>query len=100
MYFSLNTLIFETNKKIVGSDPSAIVFKYGEDNIIRVSMGEVAYFFDYKKLYDVLQLNKINLREEKNVYETLSKHIINQLMAARGHKVYPEIATLPSDLIK
>lgn len=100
MYFNLNSLIFETNKKIVGSDPNAIVFKYGEDNEIRVSMGEVVYFFDHKKLHDVLVSNNINLQEEKIVYDTLSKHIINQLMASKGQKIYPEIATLSSDLIK
>ena len=100
MDFNLNTLIFETNKRIVGDDPNTIVFKYLEGKEMRVSMGEVAYFFDYKKLIEVLEINNVDLRDGKNIYEILSKHVINQLMASRGQKVYPEINTLSSDLIK
>ncbi len=100
MYLDLNTLIFETNKKIVGAEPNKIIFKYGEDNIIKVSMGEVVYFFDYQKLYEVLISHNIKLQEEKIVYDLLSKHIINQLMASTGKKIYPEVISLSSDLIK
>ncbi|GAB3287306.1 hypothetical protein [Hymenobacter tenuis] len=100
MHFNLNNLIRETNKKIISNDLDAVLFNYTEDNSIRVSMGEIAYFLDYIKLSEVLSVNDIDLKQEKNVYDTLSKHIINQLMAARGSKAYPEISTHPSDIIK
>jgi len=102
MDFNLTKLLAAVNSKFSHPKSGAVEFNLTEDNMILAYMGNVAYFFDYKKLQEVLDINVFDeYRKEETqslINELLSKHIINQLRAASGRKIYPEIKTHPSDL--
>jgi len=102
MDFNLTKLLQAVNRKFSHPKSGAVEFNLIENNMILAYMGNVAYFFDYKKLQEVLDINGFDqYRKEETqdlINELLSKHIINQFGAARGSKDYPEIKTHPSDL--
>lgn len=101
MDFNLSKLLNAVNMKLIGNSP--IEFKLTEDGTILSKMGEVSYYFDYKKLQAVLDENEFNHYYKDDTQDKacdlLSKHILNQLFAANGKKQFPEIKTLSSDLL-
>ena len=101
MDFNLSKLLKAINGKFSYPKDGAVEFLLAEEGII-AKMGEVAYYFDHKKLQAVLDGNEFNgyYRDETQdlANELLSKHIINQLQASLGRKVFPEIKTISSDL--
>jgi hypothetical protein len=99
MKINLNQLINSMNKLYNCKDNSLIIFELCDNNEIRVSKGEVAYFFNYQKLMEILEINKVDLKNPESVYEVLSKHLSNQLSASIGKKVHPEILSTTTDFI-
>jgi hypothetical protein len=102
MNFNLSGLLKAINSKISSPTVEAVKFYLTEDNMILAKMGEVSYYFDYKKLQMVLDGNEFNHYykddTQEKINELLSKHVINQLTAANGEKWYPEIKTVFSDI--
>jgi hypothetical protein len=98
MNINLNKLIAEVNKKFVGN-ANLVILEYMDDNQLRISIGDTSCFYFCNKFNNVLSAHNANLKDEAVVYGILSKHIVNQLNASRGEKVYPEILTVKSDYI-
>ena len=99
MNYNFNLLIAAANKQWSGSNPNLIQLEYAPDNVIRASKGDVSYYFDYEKVKLILQLNEVDLHNEKTVYDVLGKHLANQLSASMGSKIFPEIKSHSSDFI-
>lgn len=101
MDFNLTKLLKAVNTKFSYPKDGAVEFLLAKEGII-AKMGEVTYYFDHEKLQAVLDGNGFNgyYKDETQdlANEILSKHIINQLQASLGKKVYPEIKTISSDL--
>ena len=104
MNFNLSDLQNAVNDKFEQPLNTPVKFYLTDDCYILSKFGEVAYFFNYEKLQEVLDVNGFtHYYQEKTaelINELLSKHIINQITAARGYKLYPEIKTVMSDLNK
>lgn len=90
MDFNLNTLQKAVNEKFVKPLHTPVQFHLTDSGYILAKFGEVAYFFNYEKLKDVLAVNNFDhyYKEDTQyqVNELLSKHIINQLRASLGLK--------------
>jgi len=96
--FNLTKILNNVNKKIKSYEGIELLLT--DDNIC-FRTGGVVYFCDHRKFQDVLKVNEFNYSDsdiEDLDIELLSKHIVNQLTASIGKKVYPEVKTLPSDL--
>lgn len=101
MDFNLSALLDATNSKFEQPLHAPVKFHLTEDGWILAKMGEVAYFFNYKKLRAVLDGNNFDHYHKEDtqekINELLSRHIINQVTAGRGKKIYPEIKTVKGD---
>lgn len=83
------------DKYISGPTNVEILFT-SSDLIFRT--GSVNYYCDYIKLKEVLKLNQTEFSEQDQVSDLISKHIVNQLNASIGQKVFKDVKTHPSDL--
>lgn len=96
--FNLTKILNNLNTKI--KNPEGIELLLGDDSIT-FRNGGVVYFCDHEKFIEVLEINNFDYNKsdiEDLDVELLSKHIVNQLTASMGVKIYPEVKTLPSDL--
>lgn len=96
--FNLTKILNNINSKIQNSEEIEILL---DNNHISFRNGGVSYYCDYKKFQEVLEIHDFNYHNsEKEGLDTelLSRHIINQLTASLGKKIYPDVKTLPSDL--
>ncbi|AZB01909.1 hypothetical protein EG359_20965 [Chryseobacterium joostei] len=95
MRFNLTKLLFAVNNKLSIPSGDEVELSIDSDSLLVVKMGEVTYFFDYKILQSILDKNGFNhyYRDETEelVIDILGKHIINELFASLGRKIYPEI---------
>ena len=103
MDFNLNALQKAVNQKFVEPKSEPVEFHLTDDCTIKAKFGNVVYFFTYQKLEEVLYFNGFDYYykedTQEQLTELLSKHIMNQLNAARGKKLYREIKSAPGDLI-
>ena len=96
--FNLTKILNNLNTKIDSHDGIELLL---DNDSISFRNGGVAYFCDHKKLIEVLEVNDFDYNKsdvEDLDIDLLSKHIVNQLTASKGLKIYPEVKTLPSDL--
>lgn len=103
MNFNLSALNKSVNNKFVEPENEPVEFHLIPEGDILAKFGNVVYFFTYKKLQEVLDVNEFDhyYKEDtqEQINDLLSKHIMNQINAARGKKLYPEIKTASGDLI-
>lgn len=96
--FNLTKILTNLNSKIESFEGIELLL---DDSSISFRNGGVSYYCDHKKFQDVLEINEFDYNSsdiEDLDIELLSKHIVNQLTASLGKKIYPEVKTLPSDL--
>lgn len=96
--FNLTKILNNVNSKIQSYEGVELLL---DDISISFKTGEVSYYCDYNKLQEVLEVNGFDYDNSDIVdldIELISKHIVNQLTASLGKKIYPEVKTLPSDL--
>jgi hypothetical protein len=103
MDFNLSALQKAVNQKFVEPENEPVEFHLTDDSTIKAKFGNVVYFFTYQKLEVVLYFNGFThyYKEDtqEQLTELLSRHIMNQINAGRGKKLYPEIKSAPGDLI-
>ena len=97
MHINLNKLIRTINKLYRETD--LIQFEYTEDNVLRISRGDVTYFAEFDDMKQVLAANTVDSSDENHPYEVLSKYFVNQLSASTGSKAFPEIVSIKSSYI-
>lgn len=96
--FNLTKILNNLNTKIHSHEGIELLL---DDDSISFRNGGVVYFCDHKKFMEVLEINNFDYNKsdiEDLDIELLSMHIVNQLTASMGVKIYPEVKTLPSDL--
>lgn len=96
--FNLTKIINNLNTKIDSHEGIELIL---DNDSISFINGGVSYFCNHKKFIEVLEINDFDYNRsdiEDLDIELLSKHIVNQLTASMGVKIYPEVKTLPSDL--
>ena len=98
MTIDIQRLLGLLNKNTAGGGGD-LAINYCSNNDLEFANGNVKYFADHKKLMSVLDGNGVDLYDQDKVYETLFKHVLNQLFASHGQKAYPEIVSVESDLI-
>ena len=100
MRFNLTKILNNLNTKIDSHEGIQLLL---DDDLISFRNSGVVYFCDHKKFTEVLEINDFDYNKsniEDLDIELLSKHIVNQLTASMGLKIYPEVKTHPSDLIQ
>lgn len=74
-----------------------IEFFLCSDGSIKATMGETVFFFDYARMMNALQLNKVSFRVENEAYQLYARYVVNNLRAAIGKKIYPEVIALEGE---